>query len=190
MVCNFIFAPYGRWNELLGSTKSPISDRASATTTPTAWLLAHRYRREGGFPVDKKVSLPVPQSWVDSLGASVSIGCAIQCILFPLLIGVLPLVGLGFLAGDGAEKVFLGTSIILALVSFSWGFRHHKKLYVFLFLVGGLLLIFTGRIWVGENSEISFVVSGTLALAAGHLLNRRLCQLCAVYKASKRNQAG
>jgi hypothetical protein len=105
-----------------------------------------------------------------------------------LLIGVLPLVGLGFLAGDGVEKVFLVTSVILAVGSLSWGFRRHKNLYVFLFLIGGLLLIFTGRVWVDANSEISFVVSGTLVLAAGHLLNRRLCQLCVVCEANERNQ--
>jgi hypothetical protein len=138
--------------------------------------------------VDEKVSIVARQSWVDSLGASVSIACAIQCTLFPLLIGVLPLVGLGFLAGDGVEKVFLVTSVILAVGSLSWGFRRHKNLYVFLFLIGGLLLIFTGRVWVDANSEISFVVSGTLVLAAGHLLNRRLCQLCVVCEANERNQ--
>jgi MerC mercury resistance protein len=140
--------------------------------------------------VHEKVSLVAPRSWVDSLGASVSIACAIQCTLFPLLIGVLPLVGLGFLAGDGVEKVFLVTSIILAVGSLSWGFRRHKNLYVFLFLIGGLLLILTGGVWVEENSEISFVVSGTLVLAAGHLLNRRLCQLCVVCESSEKNQAG
>jgi MerC mercury resistance protein len=139
--------------------------------------------------VDERASLVTPPSWVDSLGASVSIACAIQCTLFPLLIGVLPLVGLGFLAGNGVEKVFLVTSIILAVGSFSWGFRRHKNLHVFLFLVGGLLLIFTGRIWVGENSEISFVVSGTLVLAGGHLLNRRLCQVCVACEATEKNQA-
>jgi hypothetical protein len=140
--------------------------------------------------VHEKVSLIAPQSWVDSLGASVSIACAIQCTLFPLLIGVLPPVGLGFLAGDGVEKVFLVTSIILAVGNLSWGFRRHRNLYVFLFLIGGLLLIFTGRAWLDENSEISFVVSGTLVLAADHLLNRRLCQLCAVCESGEKNQAG
>jgi len=41
-----------------------------------------------------------PRAWLDSLGTTVSIACAIQCSLFPLLIGVLPLLGLGFLLGD------------------------------------------------------------------------------------------
>jgi MerC mercury resistance protein len=160
------------------------------STTAMAQPFCPSSQPKGGFPVHEKVSLVASQSWVDSLGASVSIGCAIQCTLFPLLIGVLPLVGLGFLTGDGVEKFFLVTSIILAVGSLSWGFRHHKNLYVFLFLIAGLLLIFTGRVWVEENSEISFVVSGTLVLAAGHLLNRRLCQLCVVCEASEKNQAG
>ncbi|HEY7558687.1 MAG TPA: MerC domain-containing protein [Candidatus Binatia bacterium] len=118
------------------------------------------------------------QSRVDSLGAGVSIACAIQCALFPLLIGVLPLIGLGLLAQDGVETVFLATSIVLALGSFSWGFLQHRQLYIFLFLIGGLTLIFIGRAWVDEGSENSFVVPGMLVLAAGHVLNRRLCRLC------------
>jgi MerC mercury resistance protein len=116
---------------------------------------------------------------LDSFGTTISIACAIQCILFPLLIGVLPLVGLSFLAGDGVEKIFLLTSITLALASFYFGARYHKHLYILLFLVGGMALIVTGRVWVDTNFEIPFVVSGTLILAAGHVLNRRLCRLCA-----------
>jgi MerC mercury resistance protein len=179
------------------ANNSQFAAASSQALCGTKWVIAGRAaaaplhigdRPGGGFPVDEKVSPVAPQSWVDSLGASVSIACAIQCTLFPLLIGVLPLVGLGFLAGDGVEKVFLVTSIVLAVGSFSWGFRHHKNLYVFLFLIGGLLLIFTGRAWVDENFEISFVVSGTLVLAAGHLLNRRLCRLCVVCEASRTSQ--
>jgi len=34
-----------------------------------------------------------PSSWIDSLDTTVSIACAIQCSVFPLLVGVLPLLG-------------------------------------------------------------------------------------------------
>lgn len=128
--------------------------------------------------MDEKVSLARPRTWMDSLGTTVSIACAIQCTLFPLLISVLPLLGLGFLAGDGIEKVFIATSIVLAAGSFSWGFRYHRRFYIFLFLVSGLALILTGRVWVADGFEIPVVVSGTLVLTSGHLLNRRLCRLC------------
>jgi MerC mercury resistance protein len=128
--------------------------------------------------MDEKVSPAGPRTWMDSLGTTVSIACAIQCTIFPLLIGLLPLVGLGFLAGDGIEQFFIVTSIVLAAGSFSWGFRHHRCYHIFLFLVSGLALIFTGRVWVADGFEIPVVVSGTLVLTSGHLLNRRLCRLC------------
>ena len=57
--------------------------------------------------MDKNVSALAPRSWVDSLGTTVSIACAIQCLVFPLLISVLPLLGLGFLLGDSVEKRYL-----------------------------------------------------------------------------------
>jgi hypothetical protein len=138
--------------------------------------------------MDEKVSLTGPRTWMDSLGTTVSIACAIQCTFFPLLISVLPLVGLGFLAGDGVEQGFIITSVILAVGSFSWGFRHHRRFYIFLFLLSGLTLIFTGRAWVADGFEIPFVVSGTLVLAAGHLLSRRLCQLCVDCEAHRKNK--
>jgi MerC mercury resistance protein len=126
----------------------------------------------------KKTSLPVSHGRIDSFGTTVSIACAIHCTVFPLIISVLPLVGLGFLAGDGVEKVFLGTSIVLAAGSFTWGFRYHRQIYVFLFLISGLGLVLAGRLWAQERLELPLVVSGAMLLAGGHLINRRLCRLC------------
>lgn len=119
-----------------------------------------------------------PRSWIDSVGATVSIACAIQCSVFPLLVGLLPLLGLGFLLGDGIEKIFVATSMVIAVSSFTWGFRYHRRFHVFVFLVSALALISAGRFWVDERYEIPIVISGTLVLAAGHFLNRRLCRLC------------
>jgi MerC mercury resistance protein len=116
--------------------------------------------------------------WLDSFGTTVSVACAIQCTLFPLMIGIFPLLGLGFLVGDEVEKVFLGSSIVLAVSSFSWGFRHHRRFYIFVFLISGLGLIFFGRFGLKENFELPFVLSGALLIARGHLINRRLCRLC------------
>lgn len=130
--------------------------------------------------MDEKVLASGSSSWVDSAGMGASIACAIQCTVFPLLVNLLPLLGLGSLAGDGIERIFLVSSIVLAIGSFSFGFRHHRRFYIFLFLASGLSLIFAGRNWVSGGLEIPFVVSGTLIFAGGHLLNRRLCRLCVV----------
>jgi hypothetical protein len=129
--------------------------------------------------MDDTASQAVHRLWIDSLGATVSVACAIQCSLFPLLVSVLPLIGLGFLLGDGLERVFLITSLVLAMSSFGSGFRAHRRFYIFAFLLSASALILTGRLWVDPSYEVPLVVSGTLILAAGHLLNRRLCRLCA-----------
>jgi hypothetical protein len=129
--------------------------------------------------MEEKVLAVAPRPWIDVLGATVSVACAIHCSIFPLLVSVLPLLGLGFLLGEGVEKFFLATSIVLAVSSFSWGVRYHRRFYVFLFLVSAAALIIAGRLWVDDRFEIPLVVCGAVVLAAGHFLNRRLCRLCA-----------
>jgi hypothetical protein len=128
--------------------------------------------------MDKNVSAVAPSSWIDSLGTTVSMACAIQCAVLPLLVGVLPLLGLGFFVGDGIEKIFVATSIIIAVSSFSWGFRYHRRFHIFVFLVSAVALISIGWLGIDELYETPIVISGTLVLAAGHFLNRRLCRLC------------
>ena len=121
----------------------------------------------------------VHRSWLDAVGTTVSVACAMQCSLFPLFVTVLPLMGLGFLPGDDLERVFLVTSFVLAVSSFGSGFRAHRRFHIFVLLLSAALLIVTGRLWVDASYEAPLVVSGTLILAAGHLMNRRLCRLCA-----------
>lgn len=134
------------------------------------------------------VARPAAAAWLDGLGASVSIACAIQCSVFLLLIGVLPVLGLGFLLGEAVEGYFLIAALVLAITGFSVGERRHGHFYVYLFLAGAAALIYTGRQWVGSELELPFVVSGSLLLAGGHLVNRRLCQSCAQCRAPELSQ--
>jgi hypothetical protein len=91
--------------------------------------------------MNQKNSFVAPRFWLASVGTTVSIACAIQCTFFPLLIGILPLLGLSFLVGDDIEKVFLVTFITLALASFYFGARYHKT----------SLHLFVSRRWHGVD---------------------------------------
>jgi hypothetical protein len=137
--------------------------------------------------MNDSASLAVHRSWLDSLGTTVSLACAIQCSLFPLLVGVLPIIGLGFLLGDRLEQVFLATSLVLAVSSFGSGFRAHRRFYIFAFLLSASALILVGRLWVDPSYEVPLVVSGTLVLATGHIVNHRLCRLCATCTSHRMN---
>jgi ABC-type Mn2+/Zn2+ transport system ATPase subunit len=116
--------------------------------------------------------------WVDQLGAGLSLACAAHCMATPLLLSLLPFVGLGFLADESVETLLLGTSLVLAVGSLCWGFRIHHQRRTLLLLGAALLLIVGGRLSSEETTEVVSVVLGAGLLACGHLLNRHLCKTC------------
>jgi hypothetical protein len=116
--------------------------------------------------------------WVDSMGACISLGCALHCAAIPFLFGILPLIGLGFLLHDTFEKILLALSVVLALASLSLGYRLHRRWSGFLILASGLSLIVIGRNFVPHEYEIVFVPAGAVFLAGAHIRNRYLCLHC------------
>ena len=123
----------------------------------------------------KLVAAPL---WIDQVGAGLSLVCAVHCLAAPLLLSLLPFVGLNFLANESVETLLLGTSLVLAVGSLCWSFRIHHQYRTLLLLGAALLLIVGGRLSPEETAEVVCVVLGAGLLAGGHLLNRHLCKAC------------
>ena len=96
----------------------------------------------------------------------------------PILLTVLPLVGLGFILSESAEFALVVGAVGVAVGSLTWGYRHHRKWRVFLMLGGALILIFIARFHASEGTEVIYMAMGGLLLAVVHLINRRLCRMC------------
>lgn len=114
---------------------------------------------------------------IDRFGAFASMLCAVHCALLPVVFGVLPALGLGFLANHAYEQAFVGFAILLASVSLWFGLRKHGSYLAFAFLVPGIILLIVGVV-IGSDHASSghaLVVSigGTL-VALSHLANLRL----------------
>ena len=120
------------------------------------------------------------QEFVDNTGACLSFACAIHCMAMPLLITVLPLIGLGFLANERAELVLITIAIGLAIGSLAWGVRLHRSWRAFLILIVALAFIATARTAVEGTFEVVFYSIGAISLASAHLVNRHLCKTCPV----------
>jgi predicted membrane channel-forming protein YqfA (hemolysin III family) len=121
--------------------------------------------------------------WLDGAGVAASWLCAAHCLALPLFIGILPLVGLSFLLDEAAERVFIGISIGLAVVSLLPAyFREHKKAQAIFLAIAGIGLIVLTHFLFEENLtlKIIFLIGGAILISAGHLLNRRLCRDCKV----------
>ena len=114
----------------------------------------------------------------DTTGAYLSVACAIHCLAMPLLVAVLPLIGLGFLANERAELFLILGAIGLAVGSLAWGIRNHRSWRALLILIVALAFIATARTAVESTFEVVFYSIGAILLASAHLVNRHLCKTC------------
>lgn len=114
---------------------------------------------------------------IDRVGAVASFVCAVHCALLPIVFGVLPALGLGFLADHRIERVFVLFAIALATTSLAFGLRRHGSWRAFWFLIPGIVLLVAGLLIGASHADTLHAVlvslGGTL-VALSHLVNLRL----------------
>lgn len=109
---------------------------------------------------------------LDILGAGLSLACAVHCAAQPLLLIVLPTIGLGFLMNEQVETLFLAATIILAGWTLSTGRKKHRQWTpVFPWLLGFVLIVGSRSF---EHLEQVLAVSGALSIALAHFMNQWL----------------
>lgn len=112
----------------------------------------------------------------DRFGATASLLCAVHCALLPLVIAVLPALGLGFLADHRVEHAFIAFASMLALTALTVGFRRHQRFRAFWFLLPGIALLFAGVVVEYDSTilhAIMVAIGGSL-VGLAHLINLRL----------------
>lgn len=117
----------------------------------------------------------------DKTGAAVSWLCAIHCLAMPFLVSSVTFLGLGALANEGFEYVFIGLSVLTASISLLPGFfRFHRNFNTLLLFSGGFgLMIFADKIFEETGAgKAAFVILGAGLITAAHFLNRYLCRKC------------
>jgi hypothetical protein len=96
----------------------------------------------------------------------------------PLIVNVLPLMGMSFLASETAEWTFLSSSIMLGIASLGMGYRKHRALAV---LATGVILLTLGHV-AEESGGLSYgvplMVCGGLSMMLAHIINLHLCRAC------------
>jgi hypothetical protein len=114
---------------------------------------------------------------VDTLGIAASSLCAIHCAAMPLVIGILPLLGLQVLEGPLAHRV-LAFFVSIFCTGIIPGFLRHRKMIVLKIMLPGLLLVlfatFGAPNYLSESWEVPLISLGNLLVISAHWLNRRL----------------
>lgn len=114
----------------------------------------------------------------DKVGITVTSLCAIHCIMLPVLLPVLPLLGLTVSHNHAFERVMLLITMALGFVALFIGFhRYHRKLYPFYSLFLGGFIYWQRDVWGHEYEHAVLIVGASLVVLA-HIMNMRLCNQC------------
>jgi len=111
----------------------------------------------------------------DKAGISIAIVCALHCLLLPVVLPTLALMGLSFMGMFWVELVVLSTSMIVGGFAVVLGFRHHSSPIPLLALITGGALFFAKHEMSSPWEQIA-IVAGAFMLITAHTLNLYLCR--------------
>ncbi|MCH8493741.1 MAG: MerC domain-containing protein [Idiomarina sp.] len=113
---------------------------------------------------------------LDKAGIIVAVLCALHCLLVPVVLPTLALMGLSFLGYELFERIILGLSLFIGGIAVVMGMRHHQSWFPLLFLVLGGVLYFNKDAF-GHGWEPLMIVSGAALIVVAHILNLYLCRI-------------
>ena len=118
----------------------------------------------------------------DRVGFAASMLCAVHCAAMPLVLALLPALGLGTAGWIDIDQAIVVFATVLAAATLTIGWRRHRTYHAW-----GLLLPALGLLWFATFGPIhshtgdrdawlhaAMMVAGGLLLAAAHLTNMRL----------------
>lgn len=121
----------------------------------------------------------------DKIGMLLSVGCLIHCILFPLILPMIPL--LGFTVEHQAmwHIVLLIPIVIIAIIAFIPGYKKHKLAEILVTaFVGIICLIISGIMELVDVDSHALTVLGSINLVLAHYLNHKHSCKCDHHHAS------
>lgn len=121
---------------------------------------------------------PLPTPLLDRLGATGSLVCAIHCALLPLLIALLPSLGVAVWLGDGFEQGFVVFASLLGLSTLAWSYRRHRAVRALGLLLPGLAALWIGVLYAPLHDSVVphavVMTFGGTMVGLAHLANLRL----------------
>ncbi|MBQ4862526.1 MerC domain-containing protein [Pseudoalteromonas sp. MMG013] len=119
------------------------------------------------------------QKRMDQTAIGISMLCIAHCIFLPLLLVLVPSVGLGFLANETVHQYLVCGALVISFVALSIGCKRHNAWHVLIVGLTGLsCLVFAvvfGHDVLGEMMERVVTLIGSGLIIACHIRNYRLC---------------
>lgn len=120
--------------------------------------------------------------WTQRLGRWLALGCAVHCAAMPLVLALVPAAAAATGAGAGLERILVGSSLALAAVGLTRGYRRHRRADALLLFAAAAGLALLGQLWHGPHAAEGLASDwlghcltavGLLLLLPAHLLDHR-----------------
>ena len=121
------------------------------------------------------------QSYTDKFAIGLSLLCSLHCLLFPVLILLVPsLAALSIADDDMFHKWMIAGVLPTSFFALTMGCRKHGK-YTFLALgTLGVIMLSIAAFWghdlLGESGERYLTIASSFLIALAHFNNHRLCE--------------
>jgi len=123
---------------------------------------------------------------VDKVGAFASAACAVHCLLSGLALGLLSVLGMGFIGSTTTDIVFLSITLSVASIAIFTGVRRHRSWRPAALFMTGVVAIIISHFVLDHDSKYlpTRILTTTLAVMGGvflvlfHVLNLRLQKNC------------
>ena len=122
---------------------------------------------------------------LDKLGVILSVGCLIHCLLLPIILPLLPMLGLAIGHNGYFHLTMCGIIFINLCATLLPGVLMHKKALVLVLGIYGFLAILAGGLvellspnMVNVNRETMGTMMGSCMLVLAHYLNHRYRCAC------------
>ncbi len=140
--------------------------------------LAQRNRYDAGMKPHQHPPGKPPSALLDRIGATGSLVCAVHCALLPLVIALLPSLGIAAWLGDDFERAFVVFATLFGLAILAWSYRRHRTLRALALLLPGLAALWAGILVASLHHAlvphaVVMTFGGTL-VGLAHLANLRL----------------
>ena len=115
----------------------------------------------------------------DTIGITVSGTCAVHCLMAPVTVIILPLLGLTIVDEHILHEILLYLILPSALIAITMGCRKHKDYSVAaLAIIGISLLVYTVVLHDIYNAQLITVMTfiGSTLLVVSHVRNYMLCR--------------
>lgn len=110
----------------------------------------------------------------DLFGIACSSLCVLHCVATPLLVAAgIPFAGWALLEGETTHIVLSVVVVLVALISFPFGWRHHRSVLPGAMAIAGVVALLLTRL-LSESFELVLTLLAAATFITAHWLNRKM----------------